>query len=343
MKSCKVLSASLLAIALSAGFSLTAAEEVQNSFSGNAVEVNATTSTTSATTQREEGVKDKEEKKEDTKGEFPIEGTVQGDSLRLRSWPWGPVIGMYNTGMPVTITGESGEFYEVTINGQSGFMHKNYVSTAKAPASRIAPYYPGDTYSGGYLPKSEGIAQSETGAKAGSTPTGTKTTTSAAESGALADYTGGKLPSDKFIALFGPVARESMRETGVPASVTLAQAILETGWGKSSIGDAKNLFGIKGTGPAGTTRVSTQECYNGQFVTIQDGFRRYNSWQESIDDHAKLLQNSRYGGALNRYKQNKNADEYAKGIHQAGYATDPNYASKLISLMKSYNLYQWDI
>ncbi|NLV94655.1 MAG: hypothetical protein GX031_08945 [Candidatus Riflebacteria bacterium] len=340
MKSCKVLAASLIAITLTAGFSLKAAEESVNSFSGEPVEVNATTSSTSETTQNEDATKDKKEEK---KGEFPIQGTVQGDSLRLRSWPWGPVIGMFNTGMPVTITGESGEFYEVTINGQSGFMHKNYVSTSKAPASRIAPYYPGNTASGGYLPKSEGITQSESGAKSGSTPSGTRSTPSAAESGALASYTGGQLPSDKFIALFGPVARESMRNTGVPASVTIAQAILETGWGRSSIGDAKNLFGIKGTGPAGTTRVSTQECYNGQFVTIQDGFRRYNSWQESIDDHAKLLQNSRYGGALNQYKQTKNADNYARGIHQAGYATDPNYANKLINLMKSYNLYQWDI
>ena len=162
------------------------------------------------------------------------------------------------------------------------------------------------------------------------------------ESGSLASYPGGKLPPAEFIALFGPVARDSLKATGVPASVTLAQAILETGWGGSSIGDAKNLFGIKGTGPAGTTVVHTQECYNGSFVTIKDGFRKYNTWQESIDDHAKLVSGWIYKPAWDAYQANHNADEFARGIHKAGYATDPGYADKLINLMQSYNLYEWD-
>lgn len=162
------------------------------------------------------------------------------------------------------------------------------------------------------------------------------------ESGDLASYTGGKLPPAEFIALFGPVARDSLKATGVPASVTLAQAILETGWGQCSIGDAKNLFGIKGTGPAGTTVVHTQECYNGTFVTIQDGFRKYNTWQESIDDHASLVSGWIYKTAWDNYQANHDADEFARGIHQAGYATDPDYANKLINLMQSYNLYEWD-
>ncbi len=162
------------------------------------------------------------------------------------------------------------------------------------------------------------------------------------ESGSLAAYPGGKLPPSEFIALFGPVARDSLKATGVPASVTLAQAILETGWGGSSIGDAKNLFGIKGTGPAGTTVVHTQECYNGSFVTIKDGFRKYNTWQESIDDHAKLVSGWIYKPAWDAYQANHDANAFARGIHQAGYATDPGYANKLINLMQSYNLYEWD-
>ncbi len=160
----------------------------------------------------------------------------------------------------------------------------------------------------------------------------------------LDTYTGGKLPQAEFIGLFGPVARDSMKLTGVPASVTLAQAILETGWGKSSIGDAKNLFGIKGTGPAGTTVVSTQECYDGTYTTIKDGFRKYNNWQESIDDHAKLLsQSSIYKSAYDAYQSNHDADEFARGIHRCGYATSPTYSDNLISLMKQYNLYEWDV
>ena len=189
--------------------------------------------------------------------------------------------------------------------------------------------------SGSTAPSSSSTSSSSSGSTSNVSYQGT-------ESGDLASYTGGKLPPAEFIALFGPVARDSLKATGVPASVTLAQAILETGWGSSSIGDAKNLFGIKGTGPAGTTVVHTQECYNGTFVTIQDGFRKYNTWQESIDDHANLVSGWIYKTAWDNYQANHDADAFARGIHQAGYATDPEYANKLIGLMQSYNLYEWD-
>ncbi len=295
---------------------------------------------------KEDESKDEEKASEDESTEgFPVEGTVQGDCLRIREWPWGPTMGQYNTGDKVTVLAKSGEFYKVEINGMTGYMHVNYISIPGAEASRVAPYYPADTATGGYLPKDEGVAQSKNGTSSG--PSGAANVSymgSSSDTGDLANYKGGKLPPAEFIKLFGPVARESMKNTGVPASVTLAQAILETGWGGSSIGDAKNLFGIKGTGPAGTTVVNTQECYDGStYVTIKDGFRKYHSWQESIDDHAKLLQNSRYAPALNAYKQNHNADQYAEGIHKAGYATSPVYANSLKSLMKQYNLYEWDI
>ncbi len=295
------------------------------------------------------------------KGDFPVQGTVQGDNLRIRQWPWGPIIGEYDTGASLTVTGVSGEFYAVTINGVSGYMHKNYVSIPGAAASREVPYYPGNTAMGGYLSEAVGKAQSTYAASGksyftNSTPSWSNSSGSSVnyssslvsykgiESPALANYTGGKLSPSNYIALFGPAAQDSMKVTGVPASVTLAQSILETGWGKSSIGDAKNLFGIKGTGPAGTTLVNTKECYDGKtFVTIKDGFRKYNTWEQSINDHASLLQSSRYVGALNTYNQNHNADQYAYGIQKAGYATAPNYASTLISLMKQYNLYEWDV
>lgn len=157
---------------------------------------------------------------------------------------------------------------------------------------------------------------------------------------ALENYNGGRLAPAEFARLFGPIARESMRRTGVPASVILAQAALETGWGASSIGDAKNLFGIKGTGPAGSIRVPTQEVVNGRRVTIQDNFRKYNSWQESFEDHGRLLsQNSRYATAM-RYTNDP--DRFAREIHRAGYATDPEYSNLLISIMRSNNLYQFD-
>jgi hypothetical protein len=275
--------------------------------------------------------------------DFPVSGTIEaGSDLRLRSWPWGVVIGQFQSGTKLTVTGVSGEFYQVEINGQKGYMHKNYISIPGKPASQVEPYYPGNTRSGGYLSINEGKTASDQGAKSGSTATtaGASSSSPGIDTGAIAGYRGGKLSPAEFSRIFGPVARENMRQTGVPASVTLAQAALETGWGASSIGDAKNMFGIKGTGPAGTTRVSTQEFVNGRMITIQDNFRKYSSWQQSFDDHARLLQNSRYGYAL-QYKNNP--DRYAQEIHKAGYATDPNYASKLISIMKANNFYQWDI
>lgn len=262
---------------------------------------------------------------------FPVTGTIEANSrLRLRSWPWGVVLGLFEPGSSMQVTGISGEFYQVVIDGKKGYMHKNYISIPGAPASGEEPYYPGDTRNGGSLSISEGTSSSAT----------TGSTSPSAAEGALAGYKGGKLSPAEFGKLFGPVARENMKKTGVPASVTLAQAALETGWGGSSIGDAKNLFGIKGTGPAGSIRVSTQEFENGRMVTIQDNFRKYNSWQESFEDHGKLLQNSRYGYAL-QYKNDPN--RYAQEIHKAGYATDPDYASKLISIMKSNNFYQYDV
>lgn len=172
--------------------------------------------------------------------------------------------------------------------------------------------------------------------KPGSTPAAF----SGKDSGALASYKGGKLSPAEFGRVFGPAARESMKLTGVPASVTLAQAALETGWGASSIGDAKNLFGMKGTGPAGTTLVWTTEFVNGKYIKIQDKFRKYHTWRESIDDHARLLsQGSRYKKCM---ANKNNPDQFARELQKAGYATDPRYSQKLISIMKANNFYQYD-
>lgn len=169
--------------------------------------------------------------------------------------------------------------------------------------------------------------------------TNTDTGSASAAEAALANYKGGRLSPTEFKNLFGPVAREVSKKSGVPASIILAQAALETGWGSSAIGDAKNLFGIKGTGPAGTIRVPTREVINGRSVTINDNFRKYNTWMESLEDHSRLLQTSRYANCM-RYKNDP--DQFARELQKAGYATDPSYASKLISIMKSNNLYAYN-
>lgn len=182
--------------------------------------------------------------------------------------------------------------------------------------------------------------EEEVGATNTNNQTNTNTNTNTAQNeGALANYRGGRLSPAEFGRLFGPAAKEASKKSGVPASIILAQAALETGWGGSSIGDAKNLFGIKGTGPAGSISVPTQEYRNGRMVTETASFRKYNSWQESIEDHGRLLQNARYAAAM---RNAGNPDQFARELQKAGYATDPEYASKLISIMKSNNFYQYN-
>jgi flagellum-specific peptidoglycan hydrolase FlgJ len=149
-----------------------------------------------------------------------------------------------------------------------------------------------------------------------------------------------RLTHSQFIEFVGQHARTAMAETGVPASVTVAQAIVETGWGRKTIGSARNLFGIKGRGPAGSVRAPTGEFINGRWITIEANFAAYNSYAESIADHARFfLRNRRYTEAL---RHTTDPDRFAREIHRAGYATAPNYADVLISLMRRYNLYRFD-
>jgi hypothetical protein len=150
-------------------------------------------------------------------------------------------------------------------------------------------------------------------------------------------WQGGALPPDQFFRMLAPAVMASSRQTGVPAAVTLAQAALETGYGKSTIGDAKNLFGVKGEGPAGSVDHVTREVEGGQSVTITAKFRKYNSWYESIVDHDTFLQKPRYANAM---AVRNDPEAFARAIADAGYATDPSYADQLISIMKRYNLVQ---
>lgn len=148
-----------------------------------------------------------------------------------------------------------------------------------------------------------------------------------------------EMSHSEFIDFIGDMACESMRKTGVPASVTVAQAIQETGWGKYTIEDAKNLFGVKGVGTAGSIEVETRECnVAGDCYTTSAKFRKYNSFQESVDDHAQIFSLPYYREAM---KHIDDPDEFARQLTGV-YATDPNYGSNLISIMKSNDLYAYD-
>ena len=144
-----------------------------------------------------------------------------------------------------------------------------------------------------------------------------------------------------FIGEIAPGAVAAQRRYGVPAAVTIAQAIDESGWGRSSLATQDhNLFGIKGTGPAGRDPQPTREYKNGKAVTRSASFRVYHNAAESIDDHGKLLATSQYYRQAMADRQDPNA--FAAALTGV-YATDPDYGAKLIGLMRRYDLYRYDI
>jgi hypothetical protein len=143
-----------------------------------------------------------------------------------------------------------------------------------------------------------------------------------------------------FIGTVAPGAIAAQRRYGVPAAVTIAQAIEESGWGQSSLATRDhNLFGIKGTGPAGSDSQPTQEYLNGQWVATTAPFRVYHDAAQSIDDHGRLLATSGYYGNAMAVRHDPNA--FAAALTGV-YATDPEYGTKIISIMRQYNLYRYD-
>jgi flagellum-specific peptidoglycan hydrolase FlgJ len=154
----------------------------------------------------------------------------------------------------------------------------------------------------------------------------------------------GGTPQEQFIASIAEAAVQSADETGVPASVTIAQAILESYWGSSRLArEGNNYFGIKAqtrTGSAGSIRFDVWEVIGGRNVMQSQAFRAYKTIAESFVDHGLfLVENSRYAAAM---AVKTDARQFAREINRAGYATDPAYASKLIGLMDRYDLYRYD-
>jgi flagellum-specific peptidoglycan hydrolase FlgJ len=142
-----------------------------------------------------------------------------------------------------------------------------------------------------------------------------------------------------FISQIAPGAIAAQHRYGVPAAVTIAQAIDESGWGQSVLAAQNhNLFGIKGTGPAGSVPLPTQEYVNGQPVSTSASFRAYHNVAESIDDHGRLL--ARSGYYQHAMADRQHPDKFAAALTGV-YATDPNYGANLVSLMRRYDLYRY--
>ena len=144
----------------------------------------------------------------------------------------------------------------------------------------------------------------------------------------------------EFVDKLWPHAAEAGKELGIPANFLIGHAALESGWGQREIRDAAgnnsyNLFGIKAgkkwTGPV--VEAATTEYVNGVPGKTVERFRVYDSYAEAFRDYAGLLRNSpRYAPVL---EQGLDAAGFARGLQQAGYATDPLYASKITRILNS--------
>ena len=145
-----------------------------------------------------------------------------------------------------------------------------------------------------------------------------------------------------FIEVVGAIASADMKNSGVAASLTTAQAILESAWGKSELTKTGNaLFGIKATKDwkGKTLTRKTTEYEDGKKVQVEAEFRAYDTWEDSVKDHSAFLKKyKRYAKVIGEtdYKEACNA------VAAAGYASDPEYAKKLIELIETYELYNYD-
>lgn len=146
-----------------------------------------------------------------------------------------------------------------------------------------------------------------------------------------------------FIRTFSPMVIQASQDSGLFPSVMMAQAALESGWGESRLAKLyNNFFGIKADKAWKGEQVilSTQEYISGELVTVQDGFRVYPTPLDSFLDRARFLRrNPRYVNVF----LSGSPQQQAQRLQAAGYATDPNYAAKLISTIVANDLMALDI
>ena len=152
----------------------------------------------------------------------------------------------------------------------------------------------------------------------------------------MADYT-----AESFLKKLKPYVLEDMRKSGILASLTAAQAFIESNKGNSGLSHEpnNNLFGIKGTYNGESVSMWTTEYYNGVPQRVLAAFRKYPSWAESIADHSDLF------NRLKRYENLRGLQDYklaCKYVKDDGYATSPSYTNTLLGVIQRYELYLWD-
>lgn len=146
---------------------------------------------------------------------------------------------------------------------------------------------------------------------------------------------------DEFISMIGDTAGKVCAEYNLPASVCIAQAILESGWGKYCIGQY-NYFGRKWNGWGNYEKQQTTEYENGEYVTIYDKFQSYESLEEAIRDWCVLMREEPcYSEALAVWEDTWDVEEFVRAMAPV-YATDPEYADKIISTINANTLKSYD-
>ncbi len=149
---------------------------------------------------------------------------------------------------------------------------------------------------------------------------------------------------EEFVEEIAPYAQEIQKETGLHASISIAQAALESDWGTSALAqNENNLYGIKGD--ESDPLYVTEEYVNGEPVEIEAHFRSYPNWKASMEDHVRLFTEGTDwdSGLYNEVLEADTYDKTAKELEASGYATDPSYADKLVALIEEYDLQQYDI
>lgn len=154
------------------------------------------------------------------------------------------------------------------------------------------------------------------------------------------DNTNTNFTREQFIDKIKNIAIEESKRVEILPSITIAQAILESNNGNSELAkNANALFGIKANNWSGKTyNKLTHEYVNGVKVQVSANFRAYNTWEESIKDHSNFLLKDRYKALIGEIDYKK----ACQALYNAGYATDPEYPSKLINLIEKHKLHKFD-
>jgi len=140
-----------------------------------------------------------------------------------------------------------------------------------------------------------------------------------------------------FLKALLPAALESEKRYGVPIEVTLAQAAIESGWGKSPIG--YNIFGMKGSGTAGSIKVNTAEYIHGKKIIVKANFANYHNFYEAVVEHGECFTgNKKYVSAVNQYSKDKNLFNFVDNIAKT-YATSPKYGKAIKATIATYNIH----